>query len=208
MGGGGGAIEFRPLERSDFALLARWLSEPQVAWWWNHETTDAAIERDFGPAVDGREPTDVCVASVGHRPCGLIQRYAIDAYPEYVEQLAPVIAIPPGALSIDYLVGEPDLRGRGLATRMIATWVERSWGAYPGAGAVIVPVAAGNVGSWRALERAGFARVARAELEPDNPRESRDHYLYRLERPAAAGRGEPPHRMTGDNTRDSATGGT
>jgi len=28
-------------------MLAEWLREPQVARWWNHETTLEAVERDF-----------------------------------------------------------------------------------------------------------------------------------------------------------------
>ncbi len=178
-------ITFRPLRRDDFQLLAGWLAEPLVARWWNHETTPEAIERDFGGLVDGREPTEVCIASMGNRPFGLIQRYPIGAYPEYVDELAPVLPVPPGALSVDYLIGEPASRGRGLGAAMIAAFVAESWTRYPDANDVIVPVSAGNTGSWRALERAGFERVAEGELEPDNPIDSRDHYVYRRGRQAA-----------------------
>lgn len=173
------AIAFRSLRRSDFDLLASWLAEPLVARWWNHEWTPAAIERDFGAAVDGREPTEVHLASVEDRTFGLIQRYALDAYPEYVEELSTVISVPPGAVGIDYMVGEPEMRGRGLGAGMIAAYVGRSWEAFPDASDVIVPVSAANPGSWRALERAGFERIAEGELKPDNPRDSRDHVIYR-----------------------------
>jgi aminoglycoside 6'-N-acetyltransferase len=123
------------------------------------------------------------VASVDGRPCGLIQRYAIESYPEYLVELAPVLPVPPGALSIDYLIGEPDVRGRGVGSTMIAAFVAESWAAFPDANDVIVPVSAANTASWRALERAGFARVAEGELEPDNPRDSREHFIYRQARP-------------------------
>ncbi len=179
-------IAFRPLRREDFALLATWLAEPLVARWWNHETTLEAIERDFGVAVDGREPTDVCVALLEEHPFGLIQRYAIAAYPDYLKELAPVWRVPPGALSIDYLVGEPDHRGRGLGSAMIAAFVARSWAAFPAADDVVVPVSAGNRASWRALEAAGFARVAEGHLAPDNPIDPPDHVVYRLRRPGSA----------------------
>jgi aminoglycoside 6'-N-acetyltransferase len=171
-------IAFRALRRSDFELVATWLAEPVVAHWWNHETTPAALERDFGAAIDGREPTHVCVVSVDDRPAGLIQRYAIGSYREYQEELSPVLPIPPGALSIDYLLGEPGLRGRGIGSAMIEAFVDESWAAFPDARDVIVPVSAGNAASRRALERAGFVVVAQGELEPDNPRESRDHVVY------------------------------
>ncbi len=176
-------IAFEPLQRRNFSLLAGWLAEPLVARWWNHETSLEAIERDFGPSVDGHDATKVFVALVGDRPFGLIQRYPIDAYPEYVEELSSVCAVPPGALSVDYMIGEPEMRGRGLGTTMIALFADQSWRLCPHADDVIVPVSAGNRGSWRALEHAGFRRIAEGHLKPDNPCDSRDHYIYRLQRP-------------------------
>src|SRR5918997_3049805 len=176
-------IAFEPLQRSHFGLVARWLAEPLVARWWNHETSAAAIERDFGPSVDGHDATEVFVAAVADGPFGLIQRYPIDAYAEYVEELSTVCTVPAGALSVDYLIGEPDLRGRGLGATLIAAFVDQSWPLYPHADDVIVPVSAGNRASWRALERAGFRRVAEGDLRPDNPRDPPKHYVYRLPRP-------------------------
>ena len=182
----GTTVTFRPLRRSDFPLLATWLGEPLVARWWNHDSSADAVERDFGPGVDGRDATELFLALVDDRPFGLVQRYAIGSYPKYVEELAPVCEVPEGALSIDYLIGEPAARGRGLGTAMIADLVALSWTACPQAHQVIVPVAAGNRASWRALERAGFRRVAEGELEPDNPKDPRAHYVYRIDRPAAS----------------------
>ena len=179
-------IRFRALARDDFVLLARWLAEPLVARWWNHETTPEAVERDFGPSVDGRDPTELFVALLAERPFGLIQRYRIAAYAEYLEELTAICPVPADALSVDYLIGEPELRGRGLGAAMISAFVAASWTSCPAAGAILVPVAAGNVASWRALERAGFARIATGELEPDNPRDGRDHYVYAIRRPAGA----------------------
>src|ERR1700710_2221814 len=94
----GPAIAFRPLQRADFDLLAGWLAEPLVARWWNHDTGRDDLERDFGAAIDGDEPTDLFVAALGGMPFGLIQRYRIDAYPEYLDELGPVCDVPPAAL--------------------------------------------------------------------------------------------------------------
>jgi len=163
-------------------MLGRWLAEPLVARWWNHESTEAAIERDFGPSIDGRDPTEICIATVEDTPFGLIQRYRIDDNPEYADELAGVWRIPAGALSIDYLIGEPTFRGRGLGAQMIAAFVATSWSRYPDARDVVVPVSVANRSSWMALERAGFQRVARGELTPDNPIDSREHFVYRFAR--------------------------
>ena len=182
------AVELRPLQRADFPLLARWLGEPLVARWWNHETTPEAVERDFGPCVDGTEPTDVYLGLADGRPIGLVQVYALSSYAEDVEELAAVCDIPPGALSIDYLVGEPSARGRGLGAGLIAAAVARGFADHPDARHVLVPVALGNEASWRALRRAGATWYAEGELTPDNPVDPRNHVIHRFVRPAPAER--------------------
>ena len=86
-------------------------------------------------------------------------------------------------MSIDYLIGEPHCRGRGLGAAMIAAFVGESWAAYPDATAVVVAMHQTNTASWRAVQRAGFHRVAAGELTPDNSVDDRAHYLYQLDRP-------------------------
>ncbi len=177
-------ITFQPLTRGDFPLLAHWLAEPLVARWWHHQTSPEAIERDFGPSIDGADVTElfqVALASAS-RPIGLVQRYPIAAYPEYVDEFASICRLPAGALSIDYLIGEPSARGHGHGATLISAFVAQSWAAHPQARDVIVPVCAANTASWRALERAGFQRIAEGEMEPDNPAEPRDHVVYRVGR--------------------------
>lgn len=60
--------------------------------------------------------------------------------------------------------------------------MQRTWAEHAEADDVLVPVAAGNRASWRALEKAGFVRVAEGALAPDNPVDPPDHVLYRLRR--------------------------
>ncbi len=160
------------------------MEEPLVKRWWNHETDPFALERDFGPSLDGTDPAEYFVALHDGAPFGLIQRYPWGPYPDYLEEIAPVLAVTPETLSIDYLIGDPGARGRGLGAAMIGTLVAASWPAYPDAPRVVVPVAAGNTASWRALERAGFSRVATGHLEPDNPIDGPEHVVYALDRPA------------------------
>jgi aminoglycoside 6'-N-acetyltransferase len=176
-----GAIGFEPLRRAGFGLVASWLTEPVVARWWYHDSSVDGVERDFGPAVDGVEPTEIFLATIDGTPFGLIQRYLISSYPEYHVELNAVYDVPPMALSIDYLIGEPSRRGGGLGAAMIADFVRASWPVFPDTNAVVVAVCVGNTASWRALERAGFRRVATGDLKPDNPIDPADHYVYRLD---------------------------
>lgn len=183
-------FEFRSLARSDFDLLARWLSDPEVHRWWYHEFTPEALERDFGPAVDGNEPAAMYLAVlVGdgpgelRRPIGLIQSYRFSDHPEDLAEMSSVMDVPGDAGSIDYLIGEPDCRGRGLGRAMIAGYVERFWTEYPSINSLIVPVVAANVGSWKALAGAGFVQLGEGDLEPDNPIDDPSHLIMGLDRP-------------------------
>ena len=174
---------FRRVDDTDFPLLARWLSHPHVARWWNHEWSADAVERDFGPSARGEEPNEDWLAFLDGRPIGLLQRCWWRDYPEYLAEVTPVYAPPSTAVSLDYLIGEPDDVGRGLGTSMIAAFTARTWVDLPESSCVVVPVAAANRASWRALEKAGFVPVAEGELEPDNPIDDRWHRVLRLVRP-------------------------
>lgn len=179
-------LAFRPLAPGDLPLLASWLAEPHVARWWNHETSPEAVERDFGPAMRDEEPAEDLLVSCDGEPVGLMQRCRWHDYPEYVVEIAGILTVPPGAVTIDYLIGRPADTGRGLGTRMIAAAVADVWRRYPDAPAVVVPVVAANRASWRALERAGFDRAASGNLQPDNPVDPPLHHVYRIDRPGSA----------------------
>jgi aminoglycoside 6'-N-acetyltransferase len=175
-------VELRPLRRADFPLLCRWLAEPLVARWWNDPATPDAVEENYGPSVDGVDPTAVYLGVHAGRPFGLVQVYAYADEPASLTELSAVCPVPPGALSIDYLVGEPSARGHGLGTAMIAAAVARGFADHPEASDVLVPVALGNMASWRALRRAGATWYAAGELAPDNPVDPRDHVIHRFVR--------------------------
>jgi len=178
---------WRLVTPQDFPLLERWLAAPHVARWWNHETSAEAVERDFGPSARREEPNEDLLASLDGVPVGLVQRSFWHDYPEYVEEMAPIMAVPLRAMTIDYLIGDAANVGRGIGTHMIRSALERLWADREDATCVIVPVHADNVASWRMLEKAGLTRVASGELDPDNPIDDRRHHVYRLDRPEPDG---------------------
>ena len=173
-------VELRPLRRSDFPLLARWLAEPLVARWWNDDPT--AVEAHYGPCVDGTDPTAVYIGLHEGEPFGLVQIYRFDDEPESRAELAAVCPVPPDALGIDYLIGVPEARGRGLGAALITAAVARGFADHPAARDVLVPVVRGNEASWRALLRAGATWYADGELAPDNPVDPPDHVIHRFAR--------------------------
>ena len=175
-------VTLRPLRREDFALLSRWLAEPLVARWWHDDSSLDAVEAHYGPSVDGSDPTALYLAEHEEQAFGFVQVYRFDDEPESRDELSTVCPVPPGALSIDYLVGEPSARGRGLGAALIAAAVARGFADHPDARDVLVPVAAGNTASLRALQRAGATWYAAGALTPDNPIDHRDHVVHRFVR--------------------------
>lgn len=186
MAGVDGEITWRPVTEADFPLVGAWLAQPHVARWWNHETSPEAGERDFGPTARGEEPAEDLLVLLDGRPCGLVQRCRLAEYPQYSVELANVVDVPDDAVTIDYLIGDPALVGLGLGARMIRELVADTWLAHPAASCIIVPVAAANVASWRALASAGLARVGEGDMEPDNPVDDRRHVVHRIDRPSSA----------------------
>jgi aminoglycoside 6'-N-acetyltransferase len=177
------SYSFRPLARNDFAMLSGWLTQPHIARWWADDASPEGVEADYGPVIDGKEPCEVFIAHRDGNTVGLVQRLALAAYPQYVAEIETIVPVPRNSWSIDYLIGLPEHTRHGWGSEMVAAFTARLWRDEATAFCLIVPVHAQNVASWRALERAGYARVATGLLEPDNPADHRKHYLYRIDRP-------------------------
>lgn len=176
-------IEFAALTRADFPIVARWLADPDVHRWWNHDSDAAALERDFGPTVDGREPNEDLIASLAGTPIGLVQRSRVNAYPDNRRDFGVVVGdVADTAYTLDYLVGDGADRGRGLGTAMIAAATTDTFHTYPDATSILISVVGANRRSWRACERAGYRIVGSAELEPDNPIDDWLHHILRYDR--------------------------
>jgi RimJ/RimL family protein N-acetyltransferase len=160
------SISFRALERSDFLLLQRWLSEPHVDQWW-HEALDlAGLEQKYGPCIDGIEPTHVFIIEHESRPMGWIQWYRWSDYPKHAAQLDAE----PNAAGIDLSIGEVSLVGKGIGPNAIREFIFNVVCAEPGITAVVTDPEERNGRSCRAFEKAGFIPVRTVELQGENVR--------------------------------------
>jgi aminoglycoside 6'-N-acetyltransferase len=176
-------IAFRAISRSDFPRVSRWLSAPHVAVWWRHPHDDAVVEAEFGPVVDGRDPTGVFIVEDDGHDVGLIQRYRLDDDPQW-EQAVAVGSSPRPAVGIDYLIGEESRIGHGLGPRIIARFVDITWERFPDVVAVVVAVQQANTRSYRALEKAEFEREWSGVLQSVDPSDTGPSHVYVRLRPA------------------------
>jgi aminoglycoside 6'-N-acetyltransferase len=175
-------VAFRRLVDGDLPVLHGWLNEPGVVRWWEGDDVSwEAVVRDYGSTSPDR--TEHWIASVDGREMGWIQCYAAADEPEETEHWW-ALGVDRRAAGIDYLVGDPRDRGRGLGSSMIRAFVvDVVFGLHPQWPEVCAAPFAANVASWRALEKAGLRRIAEGTMEPDNPVDDPLHYVYRVDRP-------------------------
>jgi aminoglycoside 6'-N-acetyltransferase len=179
----------RPLTRDDLPRLSQWLAEPHVAKWWRDPSDLASVEASYLPCIDGTDPTEVFVIEAEGRAAGLIERYLVADNPEWDHAMQATGAVTGCAAGIDYLIGEPSLTGRGHGTAVISLFTALTFRRYPRAEAIVAAVQQANVGSWRALERAGYHRWWGGQLESSDPSDAGPAYLYGMRRPPAPGAG-------------------
>lgn len=153
---------FRSLEDSDLSLLHSWLNEPGIVRWWEGDDVSwEGVVRDYGSA--NRDATEHWVASAAGRDIGWIQVWALADEPEEAARWHRM-GVGPAAAGIDYLVGDPANRGRGVGSAMIRSFVEKVvFGRHPGYRQVAAAPYAANIASWRALEKAGFRFLGEIE---------------------------------------------
>lgn len=175
-------IEFHSFRRDDLPLLARWLAAPHVARWWPREDDSLeALEAHYGPSIDGTDPTRHFLIIADGRAVGFCETYLHADTPEWDRAIGL-----PGVAGIDYLIGEPELCGRGLGTRFIGAFCAFVFGLYPRiSGIASVPQAA-NPASRRVLEKNGFRLIDIREVESDDPGDAGPCAIYLLPRESGA----------------------
>ena len=148
-------ITFRRLTEDDLPTMHKWLNEPGVVRWWEGDDVSwAGVVRDYGSGSD--EHVEHWIASVDGRDVGWIQCYPTAEEPEEAEPWW-ALGVDRTAAGIDYLVGDPVDRGRGIGSAMIRAFLaEVVFGRHPGWTQACAAPEAANLASWRALGRAGF----------------------------------------------------
>jgi aminoglycoside 6'-N-acetyltransferase len=185
------AVTLRPMTRDDFAALATWLRAPHVEAWfpWLHGDIAAseAIEAEYGPCIDGEDPTELFVIETGGEPVGFIQRYRIGDNPSWATALSP-IGDTSAAVGFDYAIGVLEATGRRVGSEAIRQLLTDTFSRHPDVDSVVVAMQQANRSSWRALERVGFERRWTGLLDSPDPSDAGPSYIYVIGRDAAGRR--------------------
>jgi 8-oxo-dGTP pyrophosphatase MutT (NUDIX family) len=172
-------VSFRTMEHDDLPQVVDWQAAPHVARWWHGEcATLAEAEHRYGASIAGDDPTRLWVAMLDGRAVGYLQDYRVgddEAYAAWTGELQ--------AIGFDYLIGEPEVIGRGLGTRMIWEYVRDVLvPGYPEAPTFLASPAEGNGASLRALAKCGFAAGRRIDVPADGRQPATTEIVCTLDR--------------------------
>ncbi|HEY0869459.1 MAG TPA: GNAT family N-acetyltransferase [Acidothermaceae bacterium] len=190
-----GPVALRPMTRDDFPALAAWLRMPHVEAWfpWEQGPADPAeaVEVEYGPCIDGLDPTELFVIEVDAGRVGFIQRYRISDNPAWAAALAPALDASAAvgidnAIGFDYAIGVVEATGRGIGSEAIRQLAVDTFDRYADVDGIVVAMQQANRASWRALERVGFERRWAGLLDSPDPSDAGPSYVYALARDVAA----------------------
>jgi len=172
-------IAFRPLAETDLQTMKRWLEDPDVSPWYEEDSTELdALRTSYLPMITGEEPTRGYIIGIDGRDAGYIQCYVIDDHPDYARQ----IAVDPGAVGIDILIGEPWARGRGYGTAALRALLREVVFGEMGAEVAIIAPSPDNARAIRSYERARFTWIKTVPIVDESPANTGDEYVMRLTR--------------------------
>ena len=114
------------------------------------------MEKEYGPCVDGTDPTEVFICSEGPLPVGLIQIYRLADNVAY-ERAVGV----DNAAGVDLFVADAARLGQGMGPRLIGQALELAWAHYPEVASAMAGPSVHNVRSHRPSRRPGSMPSAR-----------------------------------------------
>ncbi|HWE68618.1 MAG TPA: GNAT family N-acetyltransferase [Acidimicrobiales bacterium] len=170
-------LAFRSLTRADFPRLVEWLARPHVARWWESPSDRAGVEEEYGPSIEGTDPTLLFMVAHGAVDVAFVQIYRMADNPEYARAVGRA-----DAAGIDLLIGDEAQCGHGLGPRLIGAAAGLIWAHYPEVAGALAGPSVHNVRSQRAFEKAGFVALGPVSI----PGEKDDEMILHLPRPTAA----------------------
>jgi len=138
----------------DYALLARWLTDPRVLACYEGRDNPFPLERvkqKYAPRILADEGVVPCLMQYECRPVGYLQFYVADPAEYKFDGRGKVYAL-------DLFIGEPEAWGRGLGTQFIRLLLcylfeskDADW--------VILDPHVDNARAIRAYEKCGFRKL-------------------------------------------------
>ncbi len=164
--------------------MHRWLNSDFIMRWYGKRAqTLEDLGQEYGPCIEGRDPTHGFVILLAGRPIGYIQTYRWRDYPEYFEHLG----VDEDAAGVDLFIGEADCIHRGLGPPILRRFLRGVVFQSMDVVSCIIDPEEENSSAIRAYEKAGFLHLKSVDI----PGEGLNH-LMRVDREAAVAWAPPP----------------
>lgn len=151
-------IAFQPLHEEHLGLLHGWLQAPHVREFW--DDGDRSLEQVWTHYFEERG-VEAFVFSIGARPAGYIQAYAVSAQDGFAAFRAPAGE----SWGIDLFIGEVGLLGRGYALPVIRAFLERLRASHPDLSRVLIDPEPRNARAVQVYRKTGFVPLGQLEVE-------------------------------------------
>ncbi len=163
---------------NDYLLLSRWLSDHRVLAWYQGRDRPFDLTRtreELGPIARGESEVFGCIVERVSFPIGYLQYYPVLDPGAYALESAD------RTMGMDLFLGEPDLWGKGLGTRVIRLAMGMIFERGDVDRLVIDPHA-DNARAVRAYEKSGFRKVKMLPAHELHEGEYRDCWLMEAHR--------------------------
>jgi aminoglycoside 6'-N-acetyltransferase Ib len=156
------SVSLRPMTEHDLPLLHDWLNRPHIVEWWGGERPSTEeVRAHYMPRVLAKERVTPYIALLGDFPFAYAQSYVAMGWGgDWWEDETD-----PGVRGIDQAIGEADLLGKGLGTKLVRTLVNTLF-QDPSVTKVQTDPAPTNLRAIRCYEKAGF-RIEKYIVTPD-----------------------------------------
>lgn len=150
-------VTLRAMGRGDLPDVVRWRGAEHVRRWWDAEgePTLERITEQYGRRIDGMQPIRMWVVEANGRSVGFCQDYRLSDHPDFA-----VLTPDPGAVGVDYVIGEPHMIGRGVGTAMLWVWLLSARRRYRDVRTCFAAPDHTNAASLRVLAKVGFTQGA------------------------------------------------
>ncbi len=168
---------------ADYALLARWLSDPRVLEWFGGRDRPMSVrdvQARYRPRLHGDVPVHCLVTELDGRCVGYLQYYRWRDFPRDATALR--LSTVDNPYGVDTFVGEPELWGTGLGTRALRLLVGHLFEDLH-ARRVALSVMAHNLRAQRAYQKVGFRKVRLVPANQLHEGVARDEWLMVARRP-------------------------
>lgn len=182
-------VTFRPLTLDDIPQLVAWLSDPDVARWYEEgELNIENITRHYRPCIEGAEPTRCFIHRFDGIDTGLVQGYLVEDHPDYARQMT----LPTGTGASDLFIGHPDFRGQGWGVPLIQAFYRHYIFGVLGASSAIIAPEPANERAIHVYAAAGFEWLKTVPIvDEEEPHNTGDEYIMLMRDEIARALGVP-----------------